>query len=177
MLSILLIEAGLASTQCIFSLCYGGLGIDEIILPATDLIHRLADVIGFHIDALCEAIETGFHVTRIHNTESTAITEAMRFAHQDALPEAVESRYAQTFGGLTVEQAVNALAHFTRRLVGEGYGTNMLGSMTLMNQPGDLARDNTGFAATGTGQHEAGVIYAGHGLLLRWVEIFQVQGC
>ena len=101
----------------------------------------------------------------------------MRFAHQDALSQAVEGRYAQTFGGFTVEQAVNALAHFPRRLVSEGYGANMLCGMTLMNQPGDLARDNTGFATTGTGQHQAGSIDTGHCLLLRRVEIFQVQGC
>lgn len=101
----------------------------------------------------------------------------MRFAQQNPLSETVEGRYAQTFGGFTVEQAVDALAHFARCLVGEGYGTYMLRGVTPMNQPGDLARDNTGFAATSAGQYQAGAIDAGNCLLLRRVEIFQVQGC
>jgi len=89
----------------------------------------------------------------------------------------VKGRYAQTFRGFTVEQAVDALAHFARCLVSESYGTYMLRGVTPLNQPGDLARDNTGFATTGAGQHQAGAIDAGNGLLLRRVEIFQVQGC
>jgi len=100
----------------------------------------------------------------------------MRFAHQNALPETVEGRYAQTFGGFAVEQAVDALAHLTRCLVSKGNCADMLRGVTFLNQPGDFARDDTGFAASGPGQHQARSIDAGNCLLLRRIEIFKVQG-
>jgi hypothetical protein len=101
----------------------------------------------------------------------------MRFAKQYALPQAVESRYAQTPGGLTVEQVVNPLAHFTGGLVGKGQCTNVLGRVSTVNQPGNFSGDDTGFTATGACQDQAGVVNTGHCLLLLRVEIFQVQGC
>jgi len=47
----------------------------------------------------------------------------------------------------------------------------------VLDQPRDLAGADTGLAAAGTGQHQAGLSDTGDGLLLRGIEIFEVQGC
>ena len=49
--------------------------------------------------------------------------------------------------------------------------------MTLVNQPGDFSGNDTSLAAAGACQYQAGLIDTGDCLLLRQVEIFQVQGC
>ena len=99
----------------------------------------------------------------------------MRFLDQDALPETVEGRYPESFGSFLVHQTVHALAHFTGCLVGEGDGAYVLRCVTLLDQPCNLAGDDTGFATAGAGQHQAGPVNAFNRLLLRLIEILQVQ--
>jgi hypothetical protein len=53
----------------------------------------------------------------------------------------------------------------------------MLRGMSFMNQPGDFTGDNAGLATAGAGQYQTRLIDTGDCLLLRRVEIFQVQGC
>ena len=96
---------------------------------------------------------------------------------QDALPETVKGRYLQSFGGFSVHQPGHALTHFTGRLVGEGNGANMLRGVTLLDQPCNLARDDAGFTTAGASQHQAGPVNTFNRLLLRLIEILQVQGC
>jgi len=96
---------------------------------------------------------------------------------QDALPETVKGRYLQSPGGFPVHQPGHPLTHFASRLVGEGDGANMLRGVTLLYQPRNLARDDAGFTTAGAGQHKAGPVNAFNRLLLRPIEILQVQGC
>ena len=101
----------------------------------------------------------------------------MRFLDQDTLPETVKGRYLQSPGGFSVHQPGHPLTHFASRLVGEGDGANMLCGVTLLDQPRNLARDDAGFSTAGAGQHQAGPVNTFHRLLLRLIEILQVQGC
>jgi hypothetical protein len=96
---------------------------------------------------------------------------------QDALPETVKGRYLQPFGGFAVYQPCHALTHFASRLVGKGDRANMLRGVTLPKQPRDLARNNACFATAGTGEHQTGPVDTFDRLLLRLIEILQVQGC
>ena len=74
--------------------------------------------------------------------------------------------------GALAEQLAYALAHFPCRLVGKGDRRNTLGrDAALVNKVGDLARDNAGLAAAGTGQDQEGAIDVGDGLALSGIEI------
>ena len=52
----------------------------------------------------------------------------------------------------------------------------MFRGVTLLDKPGNLAGNNTGLAATGSGQYQAGQVDAFNRLLLRLIEVLQVQG-
>ena len=101
----------------------------------------------------------------------------MRFVDQNTLPETVKGRYLQSFGAFHAHQSGHPLAHFAGRLIGEGDGANMLRGVTLLDQPCYFARDNAGFTTAGSGQHQAGPVDTFDRLLLRLIEILQVQGC
>ena len=94
---------------------------------------------------------------------------------QDALPETVKGRYPESFGGFPVHQPGHTLTHFAGCLVGEGDGANMLRGVTLPDQPCNLARDDAGFTTAGAGQHQTGPVNTFNRLLLRLIEILQVQ--
>jgi len=100
----------------------------------------------------------------------------MRFLKQDALSEAMKGRYFQPLHCFVVHESVNPLPHFSGCLVGKGNGTYLGGCVTLVNQPGYFAGDNAGLTATGARQYKTGPIYAFDRLLLRFIEILQVQG-
>ena len=82
----------------------------------------------------------------------------------------------QAVGGFAVEQSIDPLAHFACRLVGKGNGADLPGGVSPPDQPGYLAGDDTSLAATGAGKNEAGPIDAFNRLLLRFIEVLQVQG-
>lgn len=100
----------------------------------------------------------------------------MGFLKQNALPQAVKGRYFQPLRCFFVHETGNPLPHFPCRLVSKGNGTYLMGCVTLLDQPGYLTGDYTGLAAPGTRQHETGPIDAFDRLLLRLIEILQVQG-
>jgi hypothetical protein len=101
----------------------------------------------------------------------------MRFVDQNALPEAVKGRYPEPPGDFPIYQPGHPLAHFASSLVSEGDCANMLRSVTLLDQPRYLARDNAGFSTAGAGQYQAGPVDTFNRLSLRLIEILQVQGC
>lgn len=84
----------------------------------------------------------------------------------------MEGGDAQTATLLAVQQLADPLLHLPRRLIGEGDGGDGVGRIaTLLNEVGDLAGDDAGFAATGTGKDEEGAINGSNGFPLAWVEI------
>ena len=100
----------------------------------------------------------------------------MRFLEQDALPEAVKGRYFQSLGCFLVHETDYPLPHFPCSLVSKGNRAYLMGHVTLVNKPGYFTSDNAGLAAPGARQHETGPIDAFDRLLLRLIEILQVQG-
>jgi hypothetical protein len=100
----------------------------------------------------------------------------MRFLQQDTLTEAVKGRNFQPLRGFPIHQPDNPLSHFPCRLVGKGHGADMPGGIALFDQPGNFTRDDAGFSATGTRQYQAWPVNTFDRLLLRPVEILQVQG-
>ena len=99
----------------------------------------------------------------------------MRLLLQDALSEAVKGRYFQALRCFLVHETGNPLPHFPCCLVSKGNGTYLMGCVTLLDQPGYFTGDYTGLAAPGARQYETGPIDAFDRLLLRLIEILQVQ--
>lgn len=100
----------------------------------------------------------------------------MGFLKQDALSEAVKGRNFQPLCCFLVQQTGNPLAHFPCGLVGKGNGAYLVRRVTLLDQPGYFTGDNPGLAAPGARQYKTGPIDAFDRLLLRLIEILQVQG-
>lgn len=100
----------------------------------------------------------------------------MGFLKQDALSEAMKGRYFQPLRCFLGHETGNPLPHFPCRLVSKGNGTYLMGRVTLVDQPGYFTGDNAGLAAPGTRQYETGPLDAFDRLLLRLIEILQVQG-
>ena len=120
--------------------------------------------------------EAGFDVARVHDAEAAPVAEAVRLLYQDALSQAVKGRDPEPALTFTTEQTAHALLHFACGPVGKGNRANVIRCKALVDQPRDLARNNAGFTAAGTGQHETGPIDTLDRLALRLIEIFQVQG-
>lgn len=100
----------------------------------------------------------------------------MGFLKQDALSEAVKGRYFQPLRCFPVHETGNPLSHFPGCLVSKGNGAYLMCRVSLVDQPGYFTSDNAGLAAPGACQYEAGPIDAFDRLLLRLIEILQVQG-
>src|ERR1700712_2971677 len=72
--------------------------------------------------------------------------------------------------GARAYQRLGALAHFLRRLVGEGDGRDLAGLISGLQQPGDLVRDHPRLARTGAGKDEARTAEVMNRFELSWIE-------
>ena len=77
---------------------------------------------------------------------------------------------ARSLRGARPDQRLGALAHFLRRLVGEGDGRDLLRLQPGLQQPRDLVHDDARLARAGAGQHQAGAGEVVHGLHLGGVQ-------
>ena len=76
-----------------------------------------------------------------------------------------------------LEHALDARAHLSGGLVGEGHGENGVRRHPLhTHEPGDAVRKHPGLAGTGAGQHQQRPGAGGHGLALGGVEIGEQGG-
>ena len=98
---------------------------------------------------------------------------ALAVAAQDAGANGVEGAHSDG-GAASRQQAVQAVAHFPGRLVGESDGQDLPGGDTaLAHQVGDAVGNDAGFAGAGAGYDEQGAVGVQHGLLLGFVEALQ----
>ena len=81
--------------------------------------------------------------------------ESFNVAAQNAHAERVESGDQRLGQRGVAQQPVNALAHLAGGLVGEGDGQNRVGrDAFLLDEPGDAAGDDAGFAGPRPGKNE-----------------------
>ena len=88
----------------------------------------------------------------------------------------MEGADLQRLGGVARDQLANTLAHFLRRLVGEGDGGNSAGLVAQAQEMGDFLGDHAGLAGSGAREHEHRAIAVGNGVALGWVETHRQLG-
>ncbi len=166
MFLVVLIKPGQRPFGIVRGVTLCALWVDKIVFPATDMKHRGARRVAVGDIAQAKFAETGLDVARVHNAEATSVTEQRCLALEDLEPESMECRNLGTPRPGLAEQRLDATLHFPSRLIGKGQRVDLSRRIALFDQPGDLACDHAGLAATGASQHEAGFVDAAHRALL-----------
>lgn len=145
----------------------GGLGqgflvIEAHVFPLADGPLPLAG--GGHIGGATSGIlDDADHVIAVEDAELRLEPQHMAvFAHH-LHAQRVEGA-DQHILGLAADEALGALAHLGRRLVGEGDGGNLARRHAGLDQAGNLVGDDPGLARSGAGQYQARALGVVHGL-------------
>ena len=111
-------------------------------------------------------------IVAIHDRKAILQAEFARLLPQDFHAQRMECADRQVFRLLRVlQQLGDALLHFGRRLVGEGQRGDVLRFVpALLDQMGDLLRDDARLPRTGAGQHQAGAVHVVNRLALGRVQ-------
>ena len=124
---------------------------------------------GIEADLFDYPLDQGDLVVAVVNHVVRAVAGAFGFAAQVAGAGGVEGANLQAAQAVA-QQRFNARAHFAGGFVGEGDRHDaMMGYAMLAYQPGDAARQHTGFAAARSSQHQHGSIAGCDGGALLWV--------
>jgi hypothetical protein len=84
----------------------------------------------------------------------------------------VEGGDAQPLALLALEQLADPLPHLARGLVGEGHRSDMArADAAVLNQMGDLLRNNARFTRARTGQYQQGAVDVAHRFFLSGIEV------
>jgi hypothetical protein len=110
------------------------------------------------------------HVVAVEDAEVLPEAEPLAVAAQHAHTKRMEGADRQRRRGACADQALGALAHLGRRLVGEGDRGNLRGRVPCFEQSRDLVHDDARLARAGAGEHEAGSAKVMDRLELRRVE-------
>jgi hypothetical protein len=147
-------------------------GRAALLLAAVDVAHDLlgreflvVDIHGFH-----QALDTGELVGGIENLESGRQTGFAVVGAQQAVAESVKGADPHA-ARIDRQHRGKPCQHFLCCLVGEGHGQKALRrDLSGLDQPGDTGGEDTGFAATGTGKNQRGLVGQGDGFKLFVVE-------
>ena len=141
--------------------------LGQHILPQRDA--RLQGAQPAAVDVARKFLEKRRGIGRIENRKARLEADARGFLAQDAHAEGMKSADDHAFGA-GADQLADAFLHLLRRLVGEGDGGNVRWrNAVVIDQPGDLVRDDARLARAGAGQHQQRSIEVAHGFELRRV--------
>src|SRR3989338_886330 len=94
-------------------------------------------------------------------------------ALQNALAKSVERGDPQVHIAIR-QNFIHALLHLIRGLVGESERQNLVRlDVPLHDEPGEPARDDSGFAGSSSGNNQKRTLWMNYGRLLLWVEVFE----
>src|SRR5690606_38687792 len=96
----------------------------------------------------------------------------MIFTANNIQTEIMKSRNREAVALLALNKFADALFHFACSLVGKGYRGDMAcRQVTFLNKPGYFLRNNAGFTAASTSQHQTGPVNILDGFALAGVKI------
>ena len=138
------------------------LRIDHVVLGPGDAAKNGArgELLGVEAHAAHDLLDDALLIVFVVDGEGAGESFAVDFerfnvAAQDAHAERVEGGDQRLGKRGVAEQPVDALAHLAGGLVGEGDGEDGVGSDAFfLDEPGDAAGDDAGFAGAGSGKDE-----------------------
>ena len=154
----------------VLGLCFGLSGVQPAVFPGADAPLPLAR--GRSVCAAAGVFDDARDVVAVQNAELRLQAQLAAVLAQHAHAQGMKSadqHPARAFA----DQALGALAHLGRSLVGEGDGGNLLGLQTGLNQPAYFVRDHARLARAGAGQYQARALHVIDGRLLGRVQAGQ----
>ena len=149
----------------------GGLGLlaaQAVVLPQADgplpaPRHR-------RVGGAAGVLQHAQHVVGVQDRELRLQAEHLAVLAQHAHAQAVEGGDHQILRRPRAHQRARPLAHFLRRLVGEGDRADLLRGEAGLQQPGDLVRDHPRLARARARQHQTGAVQVVDGFELGGIE-------